>query len=110
MQNRHLVAYVYRLPTKTSACSGIGIERDHLDSVFDLFAQAGQAGSERSRGGLGIGLHLARKIIIAHEGQLEVASEGLGRGSTFTVKLPRLGHQPSVSSANNARENPSPRQ
>ena len=67
---------------------GLGIPGDQIDSVFDLFAQAGQAGTERSRGGLGIGLHLAQQIITAHHGSIHAASEGLGRGSTFTILLP----------------------
>jgi signal transduction histidine kinase len=66
---------------------GIGIASDEIGSVFDLFAQGGQAGTKRSRGGLGIGLHLAQQIITAHNGSLQASSQGLGRGSTFTVRL-----------------------
>ena len=51
---------------------GIGIASDHIHSVFDLFAQAGQAGTKRSHGGR------------EHPG----SQRGLGRGSTFTVRLP----------------------
>jgi len=67
---------------------GIGIASDQIGSVFDLFAQAGRAGTARAQGGLGIGLHLAQQIITAHHGTLTAASEGLGRGSTFTIRLP----------------------
>jgi len=67
---------------------GIGIASDQIGSVFDLFAQAGRAGTARTQGGLGIGLHLAQQIITAHHGTLTAASEGLGRGSTFTIRLP----------------------
>jgi PAS domain S-box-containing protein len=68
--------------------TGMGIRPDMLSRVFDLFAQ-GEAGSARS-GGLGIGLTLAKRLTELHGGTLEVASEGPGRGSSFTVELPLL--------------------
>lgn len=68
--------------------SGIGIAANKIDSIFDLFAQGGQAGSPRSQGGLGIGLHLAKRLVEAHGGLLKAASAGPGCGSTFTVELP----------------------
>jgi len=67
---------------------GIGIASDQIGCVFELFAQAGQAGTPRAQGGLGIGLHLAQQIVTAHHGSLTAASEGLGCGSTFTIRLP----------------------
>jgi signal transduction histidine kinase len=67
---------------------GIGIPADKLESIFDLFVQAGQAGSPRSQGGLGIGLHLAKKLVEAHQGVLKAESPGADCGSTFTVQLP----------------------
>jgi signal transduction histidine kinase len=67
---------------------GIGIEPGKIDSIFELFAQAGQAGTPRSGGGLGIGLHLARRLAEAHRGTLTVTSPGRGHGSTFTVHIP----------------------
>ncbi|MDB6010373.1 MAG: hybrid sensor histidine kinase/response regulator [Gammaproteobacteria bacterium] len=67
---------------------GIGVSTDKIDFVFDLFAQGGQAGSPRSQGGLGIGLHLARRLVEAHGGVLKATSPGVGCGSTFTVQLP----------------------
>jgi signal transduction histidine kinase len=67
---------------------GIGIPTDKIDSLFDLFAQGGQGGSPRSEGGLGIGLHLAKRLVEAHGGVLKAASPGPGCGSTFTVQLP----------------------
>jgi signal transduction histidine kinase len=51
--------------------SGIGIAANKSDSIFDLFAQGGQAGSPRSQGGLGIGLHLAKRLVEAHGGVLK---------------------------------------
>jgi signal transduction histidine kinase len=71
--------------------TGIGIAPDQIESIFELFAQAGQAGSPRSQGGLGIGLHLARQLVQSHRGTLTAASDGVGRGSTFTVRLPLVG-------------------
>jgi signal transduction histidine kinase len=71
--------------------TGIGIAPDQLDSIFELFAQAGQARTPRSQGGLGIGLHLARQLVQSHCGTLSAASDGLGCGSTFTVRLPLVG-------------------
>lgn len=66
---------------------GIGLTREQIAWIFDLFAQVDTT-LERARGGLGIGLTLARKIIEMHDGQLTADSEGIGRGSRFTVRLP----------------------
>jgi CheY-like chemotaxis protein len=57
--------------------------------VFDLFAR-GDFGLERSPAGLGIGLTLVKRIAELHGGRAEAASDGPGRGSTFTVTLPRI--------------------
>ncbi|HEY3495989.1 MAG TPA: ATP-binding protein [Polyangiaceae bacterium] len=64
---------------------GIGIAAETLPSVFQMFHR-GSAGA--SRGGLGIGLTLARKLAEMHGGSITAQSEGLGRGSEFTVRLP----------------------
>jgi CheY-like chemotaxis protein/two-component sensor histidine kinase len=69
--------------------SGIGISVDKLSSIFGLFSQV-DASFERSQGGLGIGLHLAKRLVEMHGGHIAVSSEGLNRGSTFTVHLPAL--------------------
>ena len=66
---------------------GKGIAPDLLARVFELFVQ-GHQGSERSGGGLGIGLTLVRQLVLAHGGTVEARSAGLGQGSTFTVRLP----------------------
>ena len=58
-----------------------------LHLVFDLFAQADRT-LDRSQGGLGIGLTVAKKLAEMHGGSISVDSEGLGHGSTFTVRLP----------------------
>jgi len=66
---------------------GIGLTPEQQDWIFDLFAQVDTT-LERARGGLGIGLTLARNIVEMHGGQLQVHSEGLGRGSSFSALLP----------------------
>ncbi|MFO0951464.1 MAG: PAS domain S-box protein [Isosphaeraceae bacterium] len=68
--------------------NGIGIPRELLPRVFDLFIQADDSVS-RSQGGLGIGLTLVRSLTEMHGGRISVASEGPGRGAEFTVRLPR---------------------
>ncbi len=69
--------------------TGIGIPADVLPYIFELFAQA-DTSLERSRGGLGIGLTLVRKLVQMHGGDVRAYSEGPGRGSEFVVKLPLL--------------------
>jgi PAS domain S-box-containing protein len=67
--------------------TGIGIGAEMLPRVFDMFVQATQT-SDRPEGGLGLGLTLVRRLVELHEGTVDAASEGLRRGSTFTVRLP----------------------
>jgi PAS domain S-box-containing protein len=71
---------------------GIGIAPDLLPRLFDLFAQ-GPRSLDRSEGGLGIGLAVAKSLCELHGGTIEVTSKGSGRGSTFTVALPRIDAQ-----------------
>jgi PAS domain S-box-containing protein len=67
--------------------NGRGIERDLIDRVFDLFMQVDpNAGS--ALGGLGVGLALVRRIVELHGGSVQAASDGLGKGSEFIVRLP----------------------
>lgn len=66
---------------------GIGIPPDLHQGVFEMFTQVNTSLS-RSQGGLGIGLALARSIVKLHGGTIDVVSQGLGCGSTFTVRLP----------------------
>jgi len=68
---------------------GVGMDAETAARVFELFFQAHQ-GPERKRGGLGLGLTLARRIVELHGGTIEVASKGLGTGSTFTIRLPAI--------------------
>jgi signal transduction histidine kinase len=67
--------------------NGIGIAPDRVEQVFDMFSQEGPALS-RSRGGLGIGLSLTRKLVELHGGTVSASSEGPGKGSVFTIRLP----------------------
>jgi PAS domain S-box-containing protein len=67
--------------------TGAGIAGEMLPRVFELFTQAEHL-SERSQGGLGIGLTLVRSLIEMHGGNVEAFSEGPGRGSEFIVRLP----------------------
>lgn len=71
------------------ADNGNGIQPEFIPHVFDRFRQADQA-TTRIQGGLGLGLSIVRQIVEMHGGTVSVASEGLGKGSTFTVLLPRL--------------------
>ena len=72
---------------------GVGIPKEMLSRVFDLFAQVTPAG-EGSAGGLGIGLALARQLVALHGGTVEVISDGPGQGSEFVVRLPLLPNGP----------------
>lgn len=67
--------------------TGEGIDPAHLPHVFERFYRA-DAARARSRGGSGIGLTISRALVEAHGGRLSASSEGLGKGATFTVRLP----------------------
>jgi CheY-like chemotaxis protein/anti-sigma regulatory factor (Ser/Thr protein kinase) len=71
------------------ADDGIGMDAQLVDRVFDLFAQAAVT-SDRSSGGLGLGLALVKNIVELHGGTVKCQSAGAGKGSTFTVSLPGL--------------------
>ena len=68
--------------------NGIGIQPDKLAQVFDLFVQVDES-PDRIREGLGIGLALVKDLVRRHGGAVEAQSDGLGRGSTFVIRLPR---------------------
>ena len=67
--------------------TGIGLAPEMLDSVFEMFVQVDST-LERTNAGLGVGLSLARKLVELHGGTITARSEGLGRGSCFSVRLP----------------------
>lgn len=67
--------------------NGIGIAPEKLDGIFGLFSQI-DTSLEKVQGGLGIGLALAKNLVAMHDGTILAASQGIGRGSEFTVRLP----------------------
>jgi CheY-like chemotaxis protein len=73
----------------TVADDGIGMEPALVERVFDLFTQAERT-PDRSQGGLGLGLALVMSLVELHGGTVQADSPGLGKGSTFTVRLPRF--------------------
>jgi PAS domain S-box-containing protein len=81
--------------------TGIGISPEFLPHVFERFRQA-DAGMARERGGLGLGLSIARQLAEMHGGTIEASSAGAGQGATFRLKMPlmivhpRVGDEPHV--------------
>ena len=69
--------------------NGVGIEEEHLESVFEMFHQA-DSSMTRSFGGTGLGLALTRKFVELHHGRIWAESE-FGQGASFTIVLPRAG-------------------
>ncbi|HEY2909428.1 MAG TPA: ATP-binding protein, partial [Gemmataceae bacterium] len=67
--------------------NGIGIPAESLPNIFDMFSQVDRS-IERATGGLGIGLALVKGMVEMHGGTVSAASPGIGKGSTFTVRLP----------------------
>jgi signal transduction histidine kinase/CheY-like chemotaxis protein len=78
------------------ADDGVGIDADVLPRIFELFAQDDQT-LDRSRGGLGVGLTLVRSLVALHGGSVVAESPGRGKGSVFTVRLPRVDSRPKAS-------------
>jgi CheY-like chemotaxis protein/two-component sensor histidine kinase len=71
--------------------NGLGIPAESLRSIFDMFSQVDRS-IERSTGGLGIGLALVKGLVEMHGGTVTAQSAGVGKGSTFIVRLPILEH------------------
>jgi CheY-like chemotaxis protein len=86
--------------------TGIGMEADVLARVFEAFSQADRS-LDRSRGGLGLGLALVKGLVELHGGEVRVASEGAGRGTELTIRLPLLSQtapaRPAAAAARAAR-------
>ena len=82
--------------------NGVGIAPEILPQLFDMFMQV-ESSTDRSQGGLGIGLTLVRRLVEMHGGKIEARSAGLGKGSEFLVRLPALA-EPAPESAQNPPE------
>lgn len=75
--------------------SGIGISRELMPFIFDAFVQ-GVAQSDKSVGGLGIGLNLVRQLVELHGGTVHVVSDGIGTGTTVSVHFPLMSEEETV--------------
>lgn len=84
--------------------TGEGIAPEVLPHIFELFIQ-GNSKSEGKAAGLGIGLALSRQLVEMHGGRLTGVSEGLGKGSEFTMRLPKTSEVPAVAQPPRVREN-----
>ena len=73
----------------TVSDTGIGIAPEFIPFVFERFRQA-DAGIARERGGLGLGLAIARQLVELHGGTIDVSSDGLNQGATFRVQIPLM--------------------
>jgi len=78
---------------------GMGIAPEAIDSIFEIFVRSRPAAAG-SQAGLGIGLSLVKGLVALHGGTVHAASAGVGRGSVFTVRLPRLHQEPPAPSQN----------
>jgi PAS domain S-box-containing protein len=84
---------------------GIGIPAESLPNIFDMFSQVDRS-IERATGGLGIGLALVKGLVEMHYGTVSVESAGVGKGSTFTVRLPALECFPAPETAETSEGGP----
>lgn len=80
-------AYHHDRVIVTVADDGDGIAEEHLPRIFERFYRA-DAARDRGHGGAGLGLAIAKALVEAHSGTIDVTSAGPGRGATFTVELP----------------------
>ncbi len=91
----HVTLAAERSPTEVRLIvrdDGAGIPAEFLPHVFERFRQA-ESSEARTHGGLGLGLAIVRQLVELHGGTVEAMSDGVGRGATFTIRLPT---QPSV--------------
>src|SRR3954466_5739335 len=78
--------------------NGMGIDRDLLPRVFDLFSQ-GERSLDRSLGGLGVGLTVVQRLVELHQGRVDVTSDGPGTGAKFSIVLPCISEVPQEGAA-----------
>jgi signal transduction histidine kinase len=89
-ENGHVTLTLLREEGAAVICvedDGVGIAPERIGTIFELFAQAENA-IGRSQGGMGIGLALVRNLVELHGGSIEATSDGLGKGSCFTIRFP----------------------
>jgi signal transduction histidine kinase/CheY-like chemotaxis protein len=84
--------------TITVRDNGIGLPADRLHSIFEMFSQV-DGSLERTRGGMGIGLSLVKRLVELHGGSVSASSDGPGHGSLFTVRLPVAEAAPAAESS-----------
>jgi two-component system CheB/CheR fusion protein len=87
--------------------TGIGMTAELLPHIFEVFTQGPRA-LDRAKGGLGLGLPLARRLVEMHGGHIDATSLGVGQGSEFIVTLPRLLERPSKELPRSANSDPGP--
>ena len=86
--------------------NGIGLSKDRIEGIFDLYTQLNESSPKPAAMGIGLGLTLVRNLAEMHGGVVEAASEGLGKGSEFLVRLPlklRFSNQPKKATCRRAR-------
>ncbi|HWI13727.1 MAG TPA: response regulator, partial [Burkholderiales bacterium] len=76
--------------------TGLGIPPDKLESIFEMFTQLHGSRGAGGDHGLGIGLHIVRKLVEMHGGKVVARSEGEKRGSEFVIELPLMTYKPAV--------------
>lgn len=81
--------------------TGQGISPEFLPHVFDRFRQA-DASTTRLEGGLGLGLTITKQLVELHGGTIQAESDGLGKGATFTVRIPLMEHLPAIRGSEDA--------
>jgi CheY-like chemotaxis protein len=81
--------------------SGRGISPEFLPQIFERFSQQ-ESGAGKSFAGLGIGLTIVKHLVDIHHGQIDVRSEGVGKGAMFRVRLPLTDRRPSESTSDQA--------
>ena len=89
--------------TLTITDNGIGMEPDVIEHIFDMFSQAERT-SDRTQGGLGIGLALVKNLVQLHDGTVTAASDGPGNGSQFKLTFPRSFHVEETASVSGSSE------